>query len=111
MILVAVDFGGYAGGGGLNGECAVVSTLAGGVNGTKGAFADASGTNAGFNILAGVAVDASGNVFVTEWNNQRVRKVTASGGTRMGPVNGSGACASTFPILDFCLYFSSCGPC
>ncbi len=59
----------------------VVSTLAGGVAGTLGAYVDASGTNAGFRTLHGVAVDASGNVFVGDRDNQRVRKVTASGGT------------------------------
>ncbi len=64
----------------LHGELAVVSTLAGGVSGTNEAFADASGTNAGFNQPFGVAVDASGNVFVADRFNQRIRKVTAGGG-------------------------------
>jgi hypothetical protein len=70
----------------LNGERAVVSTLAGGISGTNGAYADASGTNAGFNYPVGVAIDASGNVFVGDAANQRIRKVTAGGGTRIGPV-------------------------
>ncbi len=64
----------------------MVSTLAGGVNGTKGVYAEASGTNAGFFNPLGVAVDASGNVFVSDHLNQRIRKVTADGGTRIGPV-------------------------
>ncbi len=67
----------------LNGERAVVLTLAGGGN---SAFGDAFGTNAGFSLPNGVAVDASGNVFVADYNNHRIRKVTAGGGTRIGPV-------------------------
>ncbi len=70
----------------LHGERAVVSTLAGGVTGTSFAFADASGTFAAFFNPKGVAVDASGNVFVADEGNRRIRKVTASGGTRIGPV-------------------------
>jgi hypothetical protein len=65
---------------------AVVSTLAGGVSGVSGALFDASGTNAGFRNPLGVAVDASGNVFVADYLNQRVRKVTAGGGTMFGLV-------------------------
>jgi hypothetical protein len=68
----------------LNDTRAVVSTLAGGVSGTTPAFADASGTDAGFSYPTGVAVDASGNVFVV--GQQRVRKVTPGGGTRIGSV-------------------------
>jgi hypothetical protein len=70
----------------MNGDLAVVSTFAGGVNGTNGAYVDASGTNAGFNYPVGVVVDASGNVFVGDRYNQRIRKMTADGGTRIGPV-------------------------
>jgi hypothetical protein len=70
----------------LNGDRAVVSTFAGGVNGTNGAYVDASGSNAGFNYPTGVAVDASSNVFVADYGNQRIRKVTPGGGTRIGSV-------------------------
>ncbi len=70
----------------LTGARAVVSTLAGGVSGTDDSFVDASRTNAGFNKPMGVAVDASGNVFVADEWNQRIRKVTAGGGTRIGPM-------------------------
>ena len=66
------------------GERAVVSTLAGGVSGTNGAFADGVGTNAGFNYPSAVDVDASGNVFVADYFNQRIRKVTVGGSTRIG---------------------------
>ncbi len=64
---------------------AAVSTLAGGVNGATGAYADASGTNAGFKYPGGVVVDASGNVFVADSYNNRIRKVTAGGGTWIDP--------------------------
>ncbi len=70
----------------LTGSRAVVSTLAGGVSGTSASFVDASGINAGFSYPIGVAVDASGNVFVGDEWNHRIRKVTAGGGTRIGPV-------------------------
>jgi hypothetical protein len=73
-------------------ERAVVSTLAGGVSGTNGAFSDGNGTNAGFSGPWGVAVDASGNVFVADRLNQRIRKVTAGGGTRIGPVTLRACC-------------------
>ncbi len=79
----------------LNGELTVVSTLAGGVSGTNGAYVDASGTNAGFLYPTGVAVDASGNVFVVDQSNHRIRKVTAGGGTRISPVTLRACCADT----------------
>ncbi len=67
----------------FNGEQTVVSTLAGA---SVGGFADAFGTNAGFIYPTGLAVDASGNVFVGDTGNQRIRKVTPAGGTRIGLV-------------------------
>ncbi len=76
-----------------NGERAVVSTLAGGVSGTDGAYIDASGTNAGFRSPYGVAVDTSGNVFVGDTFNNRIRKVTSGGGTRIFLVNLRACCA------------------
>ena len=54
----------------------VVSTLAG--SGTAG-FADGTGTAAQFNFPTGVAVDCSGTVYVADYVNQRIRKVTAAG--------------------------------
>ena len=83
----------------LSVERAVVSTLAGGISGTNGAFSDANGTNAGFFNPWGVAVDASGNVFVADSNNQRIRKVTAGGGTRIGPVTLRALAVRTLTLL------------
>jgi len=76
----------------------VVTTLAG--NGSLG-FADGVGTAARFNSPAGVAVDLSGNLYVTDRGNNRIRKITPSGlvttlsgsGTQ-GAVDGAGASAS-----------------
>ncbi len=62
---------------------AVVTTLAGS---GAASFADGFGTNAGFSSPSAVAVDASGNVFVGDLDNHCIRKVTAGGGTRIGPV-------------------------
>ncbi len=77
----------------LNVEGTVVSTLAGGLGGADGAFADSFGTYAGFRNPAGVAVDASGNAFVGDYMNQRIRKVTVDGGTRMCPFALRDCCA------------------
>ena len=53
----------------------VVSTLAGGTSG----FADGPGTSAQFFAPFGVAVDGSGNVYVADRNNHRIRKIDSSG--------------------------------
>lgn len=77
----------------------VVSTVAGSA-GTAG-FADGTGSAATFNLPAGIAVDASGNLYVTDSSNT-VRKITSAGvvttlaGTAqtMGAADGTGAAAS-----------------
>lgn len=77
-----------------------VTTLAG-VPGTKG-NADGSGSNARFNQPWGIAVDAAGNLYVTDTENYLVRKVTQAGvvstlaGTRgmRGNADGSGTAAT-----------------
>ncbi len=65
----------------LTGARAVVTTLAGSGSYT---YADGNGTDAGFRNPFGMVVDASGNVFVADIYNQRIRKVTAGGGTLIG---------------------------
>lgn len=54
-----------------------VTTLAGTI-GTSG-YADGTGTAAKFYTPANVACDAAGNVYVTDYNNRVVRKITPAG--------------------------------
>ncbi len=67
-----------------------VTTLAG-TAGTSGS-ADGTGAAARFNLPSGVAVDATGNVFVTDYSNSLIRKITAAGvvTTFAGALNTSG---------------------
>ena len=75
----------------------VVSTLAG--SGSKG-LANGSGASASFNAPTGLAVDASGNVYVTDLGNNLIRKITPAGmvstlaGSDKGYSDGLGAAAS-----------------
>jgi sugar lactone lactonase YvrE len=54
----------------------VVTTIAG--DGTFG-FADGTGTAAKFSGPNGVGIDASGNIFVADYNNHRIRKISTAG--------------------------------
>ena len=54
----------------------VVTTLAG--SGTAG-WAEGTGTAAQFNQPIGVALDGAGNVYVGDYSNHRIRKVTPAG--------------------------------
>jgi len=76
----------------------VVSTLAGSsLNGN----ANGTGTAASFRAPSGVAVDASGNVYVADYNNSMIRKITAggvvttiAGSGNIGTSDGTGTAAS-----------------
>ena len=54
-----------------------VTTLAG--SATGGGFADGQGTAARFGYLNGVAVDGSGNVYVADTSNYKIRKIDLGG--------------------------------
>jgi sugar lactone lactonase YvrE len=78
----------------------IVSTFAG--SGTQGQL-NAIGNLASFNHPAGIAVDASGNVYVADAGNNLIRKITTVGAVSTlaghdttGSVNGPGATASFF---------------
>lgn len=75
-----------------------VSTLAGG---GPGRFADGAGTAAAFNEPRGFAQDTAGNLYVADYQNQLIRKVTPSGvvssfagsAGQQGSVDGTGSAA------------------
>ncbi|MEO8172936.1 MAG: SMP-30/gluconolactonase/LRE family protein, partial [Sediminibacterium sp.] len=64
----------------------VVTTLAG--NGQAGSGDNSVGILAGFNNPRGITVDRSGNIYVGDVGNQKIRKITPSG--TVSTVSGSG---------------------
>lgn len=54
----------------------LVSTFAG--NGGDG-YSDGTGTAAEFNLPKGIAIDASGNLYITDSGSNRIRKITPAG--------------------------------
>lgn len=79
----------------------VVTTLAGGGNGVSTGILNGTGTGATFGFLAGISVDASGNVFVADAGNSLIRKITPAGvvttlagSGAAGGANGAGPSAS-----------------
>ncbi|PKF72292.1 T9SS type A sorting domain-containing protein [Chryseobacterium sp. PMSZPI] len=72
-----------------------VSTLAGSTSG----YADGIGTAAQFNSTSGICIDGSGNLYVSDYDNHRIRKITPQGqvstfaGSTQGYVDGLGTAA------------------
>ena len=79
----------------------VVTTLAG--SPPTAGTADGTGSAARFNLLAGITVDLAGNVYVGDFNNNSVRKITPagvvttlaglSGARNFGFIDGTGSAA------------------
>jgi len=68
----------------------VISTVAG--NGTSGYSGDGGlATSAELNSPTGLAVDSSGNLYIADTNNQRIREVSAASGN-ISTVAGDGNC-------------------
>ena len=53
-----------------------ITTIAG--SGSIG-YIDSTGTNASFNFPSGITIDASGNLFIADTNNDKIRKITPNG--------------------------------
>ena len=79
----------------------VVSTLAG--SAANQGFKDGSGTAAWFNAPTGVALDASGNLFVADTGNSVIRKVAADGSvtTVAGTAGSRGTADGTGSVARF----------
>jgi sugar lactone lactonase YvrE len=78
-----------------------VTTLAGDPSQQEGGDTDATGALARFNTPRAVAVDSSGNVYVADWGNATIRKITSAGvvttlagaARQTGSTDGTGAAA------------------
>ena len=81
----------------VSGQSNAVTTLAGSGSAT---FADATGAQASFNSPNGLAVAPDGTIYVADYANHRIRKVTPGGvvttlaGTTSGFADGTGTLAS-----------------
>ncbi len=98
-----------------------VSLLAGGAGESNSGFTNASGASARFNFPTAVAVDTSGNVYVTDTGNHVIRRVTAAGAVSTyagsgtaGLLDGTGTTAqlsspSSLALRGTTLYFTQTG--
>lgn len=82
----------------------IIRTIAG--TGTAGYNGDGiTATSATINLPEGIAVDPSGNIYISDYNNKRIRKITAStglistiAGTGTQGYSGDGAAATAAKI-------------
>jgi sugar lactone lactonase YvrE/uncharacterized Zn-binding protein involved in type VI secretion len=72
----------------------IVSTFAG-ATGATGTTNSTIGTSSRFNGPAGIATDAAGNVYVADYNNNEVRKITPAGAVSLLAGSSSGRSGST----------------
>jgi uncharacterized protein (TIGR03437 family) len=72
-----------------------ISTVAGDGDGSFGGNSGDGGpaTSAQLNTPSGIALDSSGNLFIAEWGNNRIRKVTPAG--TISTVAGTGTAGSS----------------
>ena len=75
----------------LNTVTGAVTTIAGSTTGAPGSI-NAVGTAASFSNPSGAAVDMSGNIFIPDRLNHRVRVVNASGGVATWAGTGAAGC-------------------
>ena len=63
----------------LAGQAAATSPTSSSTAQTNGGFVDGAGSDARFNMPYGFTIDSQGNLFVADWQNDAIRKVTPAG--------------------------------